>query len=733
MALLTAVVLATSAVTAAENEPAQQPIVKTPDIIRLLHHRGWRDGTFGPTGQRLFTERLEHGLGIRGQFSYIHHAKIMDPIRLTLLHDGREAALTEESVDWAPSHLQVRYAAGGLAVIEQKFITDDDVWVVMLTLTNRSGEPFNGEIVCTSGIATQRGGPGAAADNLIGSGVFAGVEAWVAACGAEFTLSAEGDRLTRRVQVQTGRHIQVRVAAGMAEQVGVAHERALAWLQRPDPLVDHARQYQQWFDENCPVFECDDPFLVKCWWYRMFVMRHCLSRSQTGNLPHAYFFEGAHEGHFPRLIAFSSPHIIAEARWLRNGDYAWGQVLNHVRNPDDKHRYFISARVDEKGGDYNNWITAAAWDLYTVHPRKDRLKAAVPAMAADVRGTMEFYDADRDFLPVPRNHWTTGMEFQPAFFFFNDYDNTKPDARLERPDFAAYVYANARAVASACLELGQQEEGRLFVELADRIRQATLAKLWDDQDGFFYAVRENDDAMARVREVVGFYPFAFGLVPDEPRYTGALKYLVDPAEFWTTFPPTTVSKKCPAYTPKPEHWPAAGGRTHGCMWNGPTWPHATSVAINAAGAAVREYRQDKIKADDFWEMLERYTRLHFTQGELRKPLLREYNHGETGEATGCPDYFHSTYCDLIVRHVVGLEPGNDEWVRVRPIPGRLKRFALRGVLYRDRLIDIVYNSEPAGPQGEPAGLTIRVDGRPMAHRDDLGPLAVDLGAETGSP
>jgi len=476
--------------------------------------------------------------------------------------------------------------------------------------------------------------------------------------------------------------------------------------------------------------------MTKAWWYRMFVMRHCLSRAGAGNLPYPYFFEGTHEKHFPRLIAFSSPHIITEARWLRDGDYAWGQVRNHARNPDDQHRFFISARADKKGGDYNNWITAAAWGLYQVHPDRTGWQEGLDAMAADGRGTLSSYDPDGDLLPTPRSHWTTGMEFQPAFFYFNDYDDTKPDARLERPDFAAYLYANARAVAAAYRELDRADEARSFDELADRIRQASLDKMWDQPDRFFYAVRENDDAKARVREVVGFYPFAFGLVPDEVDYAEALRYLVDPTEFWTPFPPATVSKTCPAYTPIPERWPAAGGRTHGCMWNGPTWPHATSVTLDAVANAIRGYRQDQIKLKHFWHMLDRYTHLHFSDDDLARPLFREYNHGETGVATGCPDYFHSTFCDLIVRHVAGLQPRSDGRLVVRPIPGPLRRFALRGLGYRNHSIDIVYNSNRLWERlpdvdlhTKRCDLMLVVDGQRSIFGDLATGIEVDLNAE----
>ncbi len=716
-----------SAAASASSGPAVTGDRGTVGIDEALHHPGWRDGTFGPTGERLFTERLDRGLGIRGQFSYIHFAKLMDPVQLAIVREVGPVNLTEQAVEWYPSHIAVTYTGNGIAVSERKFITDDDVFVDVLGLSNVSSELFEGSIVYTSKVALQPAGVGSGANLLAGEHVFSGQETRILAGGAEFRTVATGGSPERRVRLEAGQSVQVVAVAAMGNS-GSEWGKFGRWTQMDDPLTVHTRRYQQWFDDNCPRFECDDPYMKKCWWYRMFIMRHCLSRACVGNLPHPYFFEGTHESHFPRLIAFSSPHIIDEARWLRNGDYAWGQVLNHVRNPDDKDGYFVSARVDKKGGDYNNWITAAAWGLYMVHPNRTRLEKSLPAMMADVRGTLKFYDPDGNLLPAPRSHWTTGMEFQPSFFYFNDFDDTLPEAKLERPDFATYLYANAQAVAFACRELDQAKLGAEFDHLAQRIHQAVMAGMWDGKDEFFYSIRQGDRAVAEVREVVGFYPFAFQMTGNET--VGAFKHLVDPAEFWTPFPPATVTKKCPAYTPKPEHWPAKGGKTHGCMWNGPSWPHATSVVLNALAAVVQNYRQDHARPEHFWRMLDRFTHMHFAGDDLGQPLLREYNHGETGEATGCPDYFHSTYCDIIVRHVVGLQPGGFDRLTLRPIPGPLKRFSLTGVRYRNHTLDIVYNSVEAGRAGE-VGLRVWVDGQPAAYRDSLGELTVDLAGKKG--
>lgn len=569
--------------------------------------------------------------------------------------------------------------------------------------------------------------PGGPNHHLLGSGLFHGVRAHGIIAAADFEPAENEPAMHRRIALGPGDTTSINIVMAMGENLPEAERTAHAWETLRDPLAHHQRTFQAWFDENCPQFACDDPFITRLYWYRWFVARHNLSRARTGNLPEPYFFEGTRRPHFARLVAFSSPHIIAETRWLRDPQYARGQVHNHGLNADDDDHFFISARIDEKGGHYTNWISRAAWELFWVHPDIGWLRDVLRSLGSDVLGTLRRFDHDQDALPAPESHWTTGMEFQPSFFYFNDYDNTLPAASLKRPDFAAYVYGNARAVAEAYAFVGLDDEAARFNAIARRIRQAALSKMWDEHDRFFYAVRERDDALARVREIVGFYPFMTRLAPDEPRYTRAFAYLIDPGEFWTPFPPATVTQHCPAYTPRVAHWPAAGGRTHGCMWNGPTWPHASSVILDAVAAAVQDYDDAPVSPRHFWHLFERYTRLHFEDGDLERPYLTEYYDGETGEPMpdGCPDYFHSTYNDLVIRYLVGLQPTNTERLVLRPIPGPLNWFSLRRVRYRGHDVDIVYNG---GDGPGPLGLTVWIDGRWAAHRPNLGRLVVDLPA-----
>jgi hypothetical protein len=143
--------------------------------------------------------------------------------------------------------------------------------------------------------------------------------------------------------------------------------------------------------------------------------------------------------------------------------------------------------------------------------------------------------------------------------------------------------------------------------------------------------------------------------------------------------------------------------------------------------AIREYHQDVITPEHFWHTFDRYTHLQYRGDDFSYPLVTEYYNSQTGEPDprGCPDYFHSTYNDLIIRHVAGIEPRGDDTLRIRPIPGPLDRFALRGLKYHGHDVDVLYHAEDAGHRGN---LAVYVDGRLAGQRAGLGDLTIELPA-----
>jgi hypothetical protein len=478
-------------------------------------------------------------------------------------------------------------------------------------------------------------------------------------------------------------------------------EATAAALRGPDALARHREEYVGWFARNCPRFSCSDPLLAQLWTYRCFLLRHNLSWPQAGYLSDGpVFYEGRHGGWYPRVITFSTPHIVAEARWLLDPALWSGNVRAHLRN-QQADGVLPNVLCHERGFRYTHWIGAATVEALQVHPDRALAAQVLPGLVRNVEGKLRDFDQDQDGALCPGDHYTTGMEFQPSFWFHAGYDDSKPQVDLERPDFTSYVYGSARALGELARWLGEAGPGSKMDAAAQRAREGALRKLWHEQDHFFYSIRAADDDPALTKEIIGFYPFRFLLPPDEPRFTKALDLLVDPRHFWTAFPVASCSRQVPVYSAAVQKWPGPGGVVTACMWNGPTWPHANSQAADVIAAAVRSYHGHRLTGADLGELLRRFARFHCEGGDPRRPLLREYGDGETGVNWGCPDYLHSTWLDLLVRHALGLVPRFDDSLELRPLELGLGDF---------EFADVPYHGRRLGARIHGGRLTVTIDG-----------------------
>src|SRR5690606_31060352 len=125
--------------------------------------------------------------------------------------------------------------------------------------------------------------------------------------------------------------------------------------------------------------------------------------------------------------------------------------------------------------------------------------------------------------------------------------------------------------------------------------------------------------------------------------------------------------------------------------------------------ALRRYHAVPFDARKLGELLDRFARFHCEDGDPGKLLLREYGDGETGVNWGCPDYMHSTWCDLVIRHLAGLVPRHDATLEVRPLP----LFAPDDPRSGFRLEDVPYRGHRVGIEIRGRELEVWLDGRSL--------------------
>ncbi len=506
-----------------------------------------------------------------------------------------------------------------------------------------------------------------------------------------------------------------------------------------DVLANQIKDYQAWFDSNLAYFDCSDPFIGKMYYHRAYVLRKNMLDPKLGRMRWPTQSEGRWRSTwYPNAISYGAGHQVREARWLRDPAYWQGHLRTWAEN--EKGDGVYPSHVLPAGpsnGQYTDWITSTAWDGQLVHPDAQFLSEIVEKLAANVRGWQKTFDPDRDGLLLVDSHWWTGMEYQPSFFFFSNFKPSKDFSQpaqqvsLERVDLTAYNYGNALAVARIYRKLGQPKKAEEFDALAAKISAALLAKMWRPDRQFFMSLKADDKAVADVKEVIGVYPFYFGMVPWGKGYESAWSSIIDPKQFWTKWPVASASQECPAYSQ--QNWPG-DGRAAGCMWNGPTWPHANSLVMTAMARTLRATRDQKIsgsplKREHLWELFSSFTRAQFRNQDLLYPWTGEFYNGDTGRwKTAERDYNHSTWLDVLIPDLLGLLPRDDNVIELDPLlpPDRLSYFILDGQRYRGHDVTIVWDAPAAGSEDHfgdgRKGLDLYVDGKLAASAPRLGRL-----------
>lgn len=498
------------------------------------------------------------------------------------------------------------------------------------------------------------------------------------------------------------------------------------WLER------QRREYFYWFDE-VPIFESSDPLLDHTWWYRWFMLRHNTARPDFGNFHHTLVYEGrSHKmgkeeykpsgWEFSKLIPLSTPLHLTDLRWYGKADLSY-EAARSLCDSIDKNGLFRVLFTDGTGAEYANYAGWALYRLCLVHRDISFIKEVLSCFKANVRAVYKAHRGSGDHLQIETNHRLTGKEYQPSYWYFTGYpDNANDESSyvaLKRVDRSIYTYLNLLGLAYLCDITGDPDKTEFFT-LAGNLRDDILRKMWDGESGFFYDLHFKTDEKAPVKNIVGIYPLWAGI--SGPEHTRALDYLFDPDVFNTGSAFASTGRDCPVFS-------ADGGwkkqyfkGRNGCMWDGPSWPYTTGIALDTIASQSKQYHLGL--DNQFMKLLRSYSLQHFQGQDIRRPYLVEHYNSITGEAVSDEvDYNHSFYIDLIIRHVVGIEPEQDGFLFC-PCRSDLKSFSLTALKLQGHCIDVYYRAALKENSGEPAGISIYIDGKQVYENPELPETAV---------
>ena len=480
-------------------------------------------------------------------------------------------------------------------------------------------------------------------------------------------------------------------------------------------------------EENVPWFECPDEEIEKIYYYRWWVYRKHIKKTPAGYVITEFLPEVGHSKKYNTIACASGLHV-DEGKWLHNKDYI-SDYLKFWFSEDGEPRH------------YSSWLATAIYDFCCSIGDFTLAEELLPKL---VENYLKWEES---------NLHESGL-----FWSYDDRDGGEYSISGSglRPTLNSFMYADAHSIAKIASRLGENNLANEFYSKAEQLKHLVQTKVWDTNDEFFCTIpldkktekvetfnHQKIDPNRHVRELYGYFPWRFRL-PDEG-YENAWKQILDSEGFYAPYGATTAEQRHPLFMKN---------RIKRCQWDGSSWPFATSLALGGMRNLLHHYNQDIIKKKDFLDLMKIYAHsqhrtLPFGEvipwiGESLHPhsgiwlsraialdmniptVAKQYWRDKNSAILRGKDYNHSSYCDLIISGLIGLEISEEGTISVNPLVPKKEWewFCLDGIQYKGKMISIIYDKK-GKKYGRTSGLSILIDGEMVAHSKRLRKLEVN--------
>lgn len=449
--------------------------------------------------------------------------------------------------------------------------------------------------------------------------------------------------------------------------------------------------------ENAPRLYCPDETIQETFAFRTWTMRKHIKKTDVGFVLTEFLTKEqlSWAGEYNTINAPLTHHL-NEFRWLKNSNI----ILDYVN-------FFINGKgsVDysKSAFAYHTPALTAIYDFCVATANEQFL--------LDNALSLEKY-----FLYWEQTHLTeNGLYWSIDDREGTEYSisGTTPDIKFLkgfRPILNSSMYGDAVSLSKIFSRLGDKEKQEVYRKKADFVREKINQKMWDGE--FYKAIHpldQNLDASLDyndipkdldVREIMGFVPWAyhvpeqgwdkaFGLLKDEKVFKGATGF-------------TTADISHPRFLFRQD--------VKACLWNGNVWPFATSFTINAVIELLNHYEQQTLTEQDLYDFIKQYAQMHYSEengktinfiDEVMYPFERVWrtrdwvkrgNNLVGGNNRG-RDYNHSTFIDLVLRGLCGIDVGGESLTSSPKIKGIWKWFKLENITYRQKTYNVYYDED----------------------------------------
>ena len=684
-----------------------------------------------PAGPWLFTRgravfMKEHDpsrLGFGGKVAYWESIDSRSAYTVTLAVDGENITLRENTAarTQTPSYWRSEFTheATGLKVTQTKFITEANVAVTNLAVTNTGSARREVTLRASSPYATttegrELTGAVAAKNNL--TTVFPRFS------GEGMAPASDGEALTRAIAVPTGGTVTTKVQLGFVTEE-IARSRpeydSVRTASAPAAFRHHVQTYNRWWAENLPYMDVPDDNIEKTLYYRWWLLRYnYLDADIPGN---DYQFPTSMEGvlGYNNAIALTVGMFVDDLKYLRDPSYSYGPWVSagevsknskYTDNPGDPENWSNS---------YTQYISEAAWRSYQVHGGPDGIARNLARYAEkDVRGQLENYDEDGNGL----------IEYDWGAMTGNDADAVSFDwkpGNLDRAE-SAYVHSNANAAADAYDLIGETVKADEMRGVAKRVKDAVLEHLWDPKDKLLKHRHVATDTLVPWKEINNYYPYSVGLMPtpdEDPQYLEALRLWAD-AEQYPVFPFFTANQ-----ADKEE----AAGQGHPGSNNFSVIN--STVTFRFLSSVLRKYPNKYIDNTWYKKLLSWNAWAHYVDGDNRWPDQNEFwaDGSADPQKIGYRSWIHHTILGTtnwtVIEDAMGFRPRTDRKIELSPIDIDWPHFAVTDINYRGTDVAVLWDEPGDGerPYGRqvPEGYSVYLDGKLAFTADSLTHVVYD--------
>ncbi len=459
-----------------------------------------------------------------------------------------------------------------------------------------------------------------------------------------------------------------------------------------------------WFVQNIPWLEVPDKNIEEIYYFRWYSFQKHIKRSHDGWIIYDFLDNVPWAGKF-NAINMAAEQQIREARWLRDSRYVEDDT-NFWCGPDGEPRRYSLALADT---------------VYQLYLSSGNRQSAIRLLLA----------LDSNYGEWEKTH----QDANGLFWQIDDRDGMEDSISGDgyRPTINSYMYGDARAISRIAELAGNAQLAGKYDKKATDLRNLIETRLWNPEQEFYETVPRNAaSGWAGVRELIGYVPWYYNVPP--AAHDVAWKQLSDSSGFAGRFGPTTAERRSPRFR---------FSFPHECLWNGPSWPFATTQTLVALANLLNGPEQNVATSSDYFRLFETYAQsqhILLPSGRM-VPWIDEDLDPDTGEWIARnilislhqppPNrgryYDHSGFADLAITGLIGLRPEGGNTFALHPLVpvDKWKYFAVDGLPYHGHLLTILYDSD-GHRYGRGAGMQVLCDGRVIAHSANLRELNVTM-------